>query len=556
MNVLGISGRYRDAAAALAIDGHVVAAASEDCFTRVAGIGYTQTGGFPAGAVEACLQTAGLRFGDVDHLVIVDDEGTQEPQGIGTFQPGSGQAPAPQNLSRSCVHALHADALQAAVSTDSADAVIVCSTHPPAIASFVRHGDQLELLGRVSGSDHLMSAARTMAGQLGVGDEDPLRGIDRLSVGGEPEFQDELSNIIGWSPSSSSPGNSGAIAVSDDRWSDLMDSVGGGCSGSLSDASSLNVRLQQRRRAVAASVTCRVAHVLRDAALSLCAGRLDSVAFGGGMFANSRLTTELRRLLGDGLAVAVAAVPEPAGRALGAALATAADGRPSASLRVGDRLPGLALGPAFSETDVKRTLDNCRLDYIYEPDWRRLFDRVSKMLSQGKVIGWFQGAMGFGPRTMGTRSVLCDPSNRYARHNMNEYLRQVPLDEPLPVAFAPSMVGRCLTSPALAPLAVMDAGVNHEWRECLTAALDWRQYVRVHGVGPSHAPELCDLLECHYGRTGVPALIETNLSGPDEPTACTPRDAVKTVYSSAIDALVIGRFFLMKDYWLLKSHGD
>ena len=53
--------------------------------------------------------------------------------------------------------------------------------------------------------------------------------------------------------------------------------------------------------------------------------------------------------------------------------------------------------------------------------------------------------------------------------------------------------------------------------------------------------------------TQVPALIETNLCGPGEPIACTPRDAVRTVYSSAIDALVIGRFVLMKDYWLLRS---
>ena len=56
-------------------------------------------------------------------------------------------------------------------------------------------------------------------------------------------------------------------------------------------------------------------------------------------------------------------------------------------------------------------------------------------------------------------------------------------------------------------------------------------------------------------RPACPRLIETNLAGPGEPVACTPRDAVRTVYSSAIDALVIGRFLLMKDYWLLRSEG-
>jgi carbamoyltransferase len=51
----------------------------------------------------------------------------------------------------------------------------------------------------------------------------------------------------------------------------------------------------------------------------------------------------------------------------------------------------------------------------------------------------------------------------------------------------------------------------------------------------------------------LPGLIRTTLCAPGEPVACTPRDAVRTAYSSAIDALIIGRFVLMKDYWLLRS---
>ena len=99
----------------------------------------------------------------------------------------------------------------------------------------------------------------------------------------------------------------------------------------------------------------------------------------------------------------------------------------------------------------------------------------------------------------------------------------------------------------------MDAAVASEWCDRLVAALDWRRFVRVHAVSPLQAPELCELLECHVRRTNVPALIETNLCGPGEPLACTPRDAVRAVYSSAIDVLVIGRFLLMKDHWLLRS---
>ena len=121
---------------------------------------------------------------------------------------------------------------------------------------------------------------------------------------------------------------------------------------------------------------------------------------------------------------------------------------------------------------------------------------------------------------------------------------------------APSAITACVARAATPPLSVIDVPVAPEYRDRLQAALDWRQSVRLHAITPVQAPELCQLLEFHHERTGVPGLIETNLAGPGEPIACTPRDAVRTVYSSAIDALVIGRFVLMKDHWLLRSHGD
>jgi carbamoyltransferase len=77
---------------------------------------------------------------------------------------------------------------------------------------------------------------------------------------------------------------------------------------------------------------------------------------------------------------------------------------------------------------------------------------------------------------------------------------------------------------------------------------------RVHTVARDHAPELWDLLQAHRQRTGIPALINTSLRVGDESTALSPRDAIRVTFSSAIDALVLGRFLLTKDHWLLRSH--
>jgi carbamoyltransferase len=164
--------------------------------------------------------------------------------------------------------------------------------------------------------------------------------------------------------------------------------------------------------------------------------------------------------------------------------------------------------------------------------------------------------MGFGPRSSGTRSILADPSGRFVRQNVNEYLRQAPLDEPLSVAFAPSASAGVLHGPSDGGWPIIDAVVRPQHRTTLAGVADARGQVRIHPVSPADAPALCDLLEAHAARTGVPGLVDVNLCGPGEPTACTPRDAIRTVYSSAIDALVMDRFVLMKDHWLLRADAD
>jgi carbamoyltransferase len=255
------------------------------------------------------------------------------------------------------------------------------------------------------------------------------------------------------------------------------------------------------------------------------------------LFAQARFNTEIAtRAVASSLRVA--AVPGPAGRALGAS---------------GGTVSSLALGPAYDDEAVKRVLDNCRLDYLYEPDWPRQLARVSRMLGSGKVVAWVQGPMAFGPRALGTRSILADPSQRYARQNVNEYLRGRPADDPLPVAFAPSRAASCLDGDVAG--GARDVALRAESRAIFAPALDARHRARVHSSPADLEPRLRDLLEYHASASGTPGLIELNLASPGEPTACTPRETVRSVFSSAIDALVIGRFLLMKDYWLLRS-GD
>ena len=92
-----------------------------------------------------------------------------------------------------------------------------------------------------------------------------------------------------------------------------------------------------------------------------------------------------------------------------------------------------------------------------------------------------------------------------------------------------------------------------EFRPQLQAAIDAHGRCRVQTIPDESRARLRDLLRVHRERTGVPGLLQIDLCGPDEPIACTPRDALRTAYSSPLDALFIERFVLMKDYWLLRS---
>ncbi len=538
--VLGISGKERHAAAAVSIDGAIVAAVAEESFARVPHIGYRHTGGYPLAAIDACLTRAGLTFAEIDRVIVVDDARDDPSGDASRLFAGSAYETLERELrsrpQESVAPAL-ADARQlAAVCQDEELLVLVLGRESGESAMFERRGAELQPL---PGAHQLFCAIKRMANVLGFGASARYDAIERLGALWGGEHSPVFERAITWEPDR-------GLALDDEQFERAIAPLRESAATFASDAS-LNVRLQDDRQALAASFCARVSATVIDMAGQMAerAG-VRRVGLTGNLLSSGGLVADLAKALGD--AAVVAAVPEASGRAIGAALD--GDVAPAALLR------SLALGPDFSEQDIKLALENCRLDYLYEPDWSRLLARISRMLSHGSVVAWFQGPMGFGPRSVGTRGILCDPSNRYARENINRFLRHASIDDPLPVSMTSTAMRECLDAPMASPFVTMDATVKVEWRDRLRASLDQRQSIPVQMVTEEQSSALFTLLEMHRERSGVPGLINTTLSGMNEPAACTPRDAVRTVFSSAIDALVIGRFLLMKDYWLLRSGGD
>jgi hypothetical protein len=203
MKTLGISGKYRDAAAALAVDGRIVAAASEDAFARVANIGYAMTGGAPLRAVGACLQSARLDPEELDEIVVVTEDGNEGDEGdaAGAARVSELLAASLSRARQTRVSPIDADALQAVASSPDSGAVLVCSGEPAVLASFAADRGQLGRGARLAGGDRLLCAAKMFAHALGTTTVDPFGGLDRTAAA-DPEFVDLLRDAMVWNDAS------------------------------------------------------------------------------------------------------------------------------------------------------------------------------------------------------------------------------------------------------------------------------------------------------------------------------------------------------------------
>jgi carbamoyltransferase len=327
-----------------------------------------------------------------------------------------------------------------------------------------------------------------------------------------------------------------SAAADDGGFTTVLAEAEAAAGGRLDDVASPHVVLQRVRAELAESLLAAAAHAAAEALARAGA----SSALAGSAWRSPDFVDRVRTLAGRAVPVAPWAMSD--GAAVGAALSLAG---PAASLA-----GSLALGPPATEPDAKAVLENCRLDYVYEPRWPRLMERVSKALERGRLVAWFQGRAEFGDSLAGSRSILCDPSGRYARDNVNQFLRGVPLATPVPMSLAPA-ASSCVDVAPLSPWAFARTRVGADWVHLLRAGVD------AHGRGHVHvaaaASPLAELLEAHRQRTGVPGLVNVPLAAMHDRPALTARDAVKAVFSSSVDVLVLHRFVLMKDYWQMRT---
>ncbi len=206
----------------------------------------------------------------------------------------------------------------------------------------------------------------------------------------------------------------------------------------------------------------------------------------------------------------------------------------------------LCLGPSYAPAQIKGVLENCKLRFQYLLTEGELIERAMDALKENKIVAWMQGRMEFGPRALGNRSILASPLNKYSTENLNVYIKRRESYRKFAASVPQEHAKEYFEVGANARYLATVAKVKPEYREMFAAALLGRDLIRVHLVDKDENPLYHSLLTAAGKANGLPVLYNTSFNLFGDPLVCTPRDAVRSFYSSGIDALFVGGFYLEK----------
>jgi carbamoyltransferase len=259
-----------------------------------------------------------------------------------------------------------------------------------------------------------------------------------------------------------------------------------------------------------------------------------------------------------------------AGGALGAALAVAMDrGAERTHLARGDgrdAMRGALLGPAYGDGEIQEYLDGAGIPYT-RLDQGALAERAAKELARGKVVGWFQDRMEFGPRALGARSILGDPRQPDMQSAMNLKIKFRESFRPFAPAVLDSEAGDWFRLRQESPYMLVVAEVADAQRLPVdTATADARgldllkvarstipavthidMSARVQSVSEHANPAFHRLLTAFRSETGCPVLVNTSFNVRGEPIVRSPQEAYTCFMRTGIDVLVLGGFLLAKE---------
>lgn len=620
MRILGISAFYHDAAAAIVVDGEIVAAAQEERFSRI-----KNDAAFPVAAIRYCLEHTCLNIDDLDAVVFYDKPFLKferiletylhyAPRGIFSFvkampvwineklfvksQIRKGlRMVQPYRANKLKLlftdhHLAHAASAFFASPFENAAIVTIDGVGEWATASISRgDGNQICTLHELHFPHSiglLYSAFTYFLGFKVNSGEYKLMGLapfgNPVSVNTQEYIQKITSELVSVKTDGSIRLNmkyfsfpTGLTMVNARKWAHLFGIK----------------RLQPGEEATQqhCDLAWAIQHVTEDIVLKLVQfaakeTSCENLCLAGGVALNCVANGKiLQQQLFKSIYIQPAA--GDAGGALGTALAAHymyfAQDRKCAGPN--DKMKGAYLGPCVGEQDIATLRREFKAKVTEIPSFDKIYPLVAEMLAQGKVVGWVQDRMEFGPRALGNRSILADARNTEMQKKLNLKIKYREGFRP----FAPSVTEEDASTyfdiETHSPYMLFVAEVRNAFRKAIPenyAMLDlWeRLYMqrsefqpithvdfsaRLHTVSKMTNPKFWALLQAVKKQSGHPMVVNTSFNVRGEPIVCTARDAYLCFMNTEMDVLVIDRFVFYKEdqphhnepkYWKLEFAKD
>lgn len=560
--ILGINSVYHESSACLLHGAKVLSFSEEERFVRVKRakrLAIDNADILPLAAISHCFASAGVDWSDIDYVAYSYDPDLRlPPQDEEDVQPGGWGSPegerifqetvrrVPQVLSRLAGrdltgpfrwvshHRAHAASAYFASPFDEAAVLTVDALGEHASTMMARgRGPRLEVLHEISYPHSLGFLWEAISTFLGLDRyAGPAKVMGLAAFGRPDQFKAAMGRVL--------RAGGGGFEV-DNHWTRFRAYGGDRLAELFGPPRALATELDHRDADVA-----RALQEATEVVLLALAARLrestgcDALCLAGGVALNCVATGRLTRESGFSRFFVQPAAND-AGTALGAALYVLHH-----ELGCTDRfvMSHPYLGPSFSDAAFCAALDAAGLPYVRKRD---IAATTARLLSEGHIVGWFQGAMEVGPRALGNRSILADPRCAAAKDIINLRAKHREYWRP----FSPSV----LREDAAGWLDYSGESLSHgfmsytypvrpERRAQIPAVIHVDGHARAQLVSADLNSRYHRLIERFRDITGVPIVLNTSFNGPDEPIVCSPGEAVAMYQRSGLDALVLGDFLV------------
>jgi carbamoyltransferase len=573
MIILGINAHHADAAAAILVDGKLVAAAEEERFRRL-----KHWAGFPSASIDYCLRTAGVSLNDVDHVAVNRDPNARllkrakfvlaRRPSVGAIRKRLENRSKIRDLRSELVESFHLDSLKPRLHhvehhrAHLASSFFVAPFEEAAVLSIdgfgdfvssmwgVARGNHIQVLGEIGFPHSLGIFYTAMTQYLGFphyGDEYKVMG---LAPYGTPRFLEEMRDIVHV--------RNGRFALNLDYFThhsvglDMVWHGGSPVIGpvyseklveKLGPARAPQDAMEQRHKDLAASMQAVFEEAYFGLANALHAKTgMKTLCLAGGCGYNS---------VANGLVfdrspyreLYIPAAAGDAGGAIGAAYWVWNEELHQPRAFVMDHA---YWGPEYDEDAVDRAVHSreanleeagCVMRRV--GDERELCRLTAEQVAKGNVVGWFQGRMEWGPRALGNRSIVCDPRRADMKDILNQKIKRRESFRP----FAPSVIRESVAewfeTDYDVPFMLQVYQIREQKRAQIPAVTHVNGSGRLQTVTESSNARYYHLIEAFRDLTGVPLVLNTSFNE-NEPVVNTPTEALDCFLRTKMDLLVMG----------------